>query len=236
MKMNLVALPDVHGLHYDSKTWPPLLKFLRDYKPDKIVLVGDFVNIDMLSRHTSGKPGTWDSLVEEYKLCNGLLDQLQKVADVEYIFGNHEDWGRQYTQIFPYLKGQVEPEICLKLKERGIKWYPYDGTPIQYGPIWMMHGEYFTDNHSKKTLLRYLRHTFYGHGHDIQSYSLEQFDETLVAQSIGCLCKYFQSYNKARPSAWQQGFGIFEIWDDAFTYEVKRITNHQFMHNKKLYD
>jgi hypothetical protein len=32
------------------------------------------------------------------------------------------------------------------------------------------------------------RVAFYGHVHDVQAYSLKQYDSTLIGQSLGCLC------------------------------------------------
>ena len=76
---------------------------------------------------------------------------------------------------------------------------------------------------------------FYGHVHDVQAYSQYQHGETLIGQSLGCLCLP-QKYMMGRPDRWQQAITIFEFLPNGdFQYQVLRIVNHKFSYNNKIY-
>lgn len=248
-KTKIAALTDVQGLHYDPQSWFVVMKFLKDYRPDFTVINGDFMDMQMLSKYDANNPGAWQELQEEYNLCNSLLDEVQKYSKVvKYVMGNHEDRAWKYVSKYPYLKGMIEPDIHLRLEERGIEWVPYDGTPIEFGPIKFIHGEYHGKNHAKKTADAYGGVTFYGHTHDIECTAVSRFNHAAFAQSMGCLCRYDQPYIKNRPSSWQQAFGVFEVYGDRpqphlykdsnFNYTIVRINeDHSFMApNGKYYD
>jgi hypothetical protein len=57
---------------------------------------------------------------------------------------------------------------------------------------------------------------------------LKGADNTIVGQSLGCLCEYELSFMKGRPSNWQQASAIFQLLPDGyFTYDVRRIFKHR---------
>lgn len=68
--------------------------------------------------------------------------------------------------------------------------------------------------------------------HSVESAALRYHgkDRTKVAQSMGLLGSYDQSYMRGRPSKWQQAFGVFYFWPDGnFNYYVVDIFNHKFI-------
>jgi predicted phosphodiesterase len=228
-RTKIVGLTDIQGLHYDKKAWYVAMKFVKDYKPDFTVINGDFMDMQMLSKYDASNPGAWEELNKEYILCNLLLDEVQKYSkEVVYVMGNHEDRAWKYVSKYPYLKGMIEPDVKLRLKERGIKWVPYNGEPIEFGPIKFIHGEYHGKNHAKKTADRYGGVTFYGHTHTIEAMSVERYNEAAFAMSMGCLCKYDLPYILKRPSAWQQGFGVFEVYGERPHPHLYQDSNYNF--------
>jgi hypothetical protein len=94
------------------------------------------------------------------------------------------------------------------------------------------HGEYTTRDHARKHIESYGVNFFYGHTHDVQE-SPKVFhgdNNTVVAQSFGCLCDYAQSYLRGRPTKWQQAFGEFYFRPDGFfNYTVTKIFDHAFV-------
>ena len=49
MVKSAIILPDVHLSDKLPKDYLPVKKFLKEFKPDKVVLIGDFMDINSLS-------------------------------------------------------------------------------------------------------------------------------------------------------------------------------------------
>lgn len=236
--LKIVALTDVQGVRYDPKAWEVTMKFLKDFKPDITVINGDFTDLNMLSSYVEGIPGLWDNLKVEYDLCNKLLDEVQKLSkETVYVMGNHEERAYKYAEKFPFLSGTVEVDKALRLGERGVEFLRYNGIPLNIGPINFIHGEFVGKNHAQKTLDAYDMNVFYGHTHDVTSAAKSKYGKTIIAQSMGMLCKYDQDYVKQRPTNWQQSFGVFLIDGDDFCYEIPRISeDYTFWAQGRRYD
>jgi hypothetical protein len=94
------------------------------------------------------------------------------------------------------------------------------------------------EGHPRKHALAYGSDCFYGHVHDLASYSVTTHgstDTTYVAQSLGCLC-LLPKWMQGRPNKWEQAFAIFEFMPDGqFGYSVIRIKNDRFVFNDRIY-
>lgn len=242
----VILLSDIQAPFEDKKTLKAVFNYMADEKWDEVIIIGDFMDIYSLSGHSEGKPGVLENhrLAKEYKRGNEILDEIQKSArkaKITYLEGNHEHRICRYLEKFPQLKGQIEVEINLRFKERKIKYIKCycRGDVYQIGNAFFHHGLYTNEHHAKKMVSRYGVNIFYGHTHDMMCYSLVQRgrNRTLVGQSLGCLCRYDQSYIKGNPQNWQQGFGVFYFRPNGFfSYYTPRIFNNQFIApNGKVY-
>lgn len=233
----VTVLPDLHIPYHDKKTWQNVLKYLRDFKPNEIVLLGDFLDFSQISSHNREnlKALTETSLDDDYRVGNQCLDELQAVQKkITFISGNHDYLVNRFIDAFPQLKGSIEVPLRLNLKERGVKYVPFweSGAVHKIGKATFIHGYYTNDGHAKKHLSAWEENVFYGHLHDTQSYSKTNngSNKTKIAQSLGCLCDYRQYWMKGRPSRWQQAFGEFHFREDGFfNYYVVNVFNHGFV-------
>lgn len=239
----VVVLPDLQCPYHDKRSLRAVLQYLETLFIDECVILGDFADVFVLSHHSDGLPGQKENkrFAKEMKVCNLVLDQITKAVrkrnpkcKITLIEGNHEHRVCRYLEKFPELKGTLEIPFQLRLKERGIKWIPYycDFKPYKIGNAVFIHGLFTNDAHAKKHALRYGTCVFYGHTHDVQSTSVELMgkNKTIVGQSMGCLCKYEQSYVGHAPTRWQQAFGLFYFLPNGyFTYYVPRIFSHRFV-------
>lgn len=239
----LVALPDLHIPQHDVRSLNAVNKFLKDYRPDEIVYMGDFMDFDCISSHNKDNLRAVENerIFEDYETATPIIDLHRKLTKkITYIEGNHCERVERYVDANPAVKGLVEVVPCLKLKQKNIDFIRYRNTGVyKVGRANFIHGIYTNQFHAKKTVEAFGDNIFYGHTHDVQSYSkeLRGVNKTLVGQSMGCLCKYNQSYMKGRPSRWQQAFGVFEFLPDGFfQYQVVRIFNHRFIYNGKIYE
>lgn len=212
---------------------------MADHEWDEVVYLGDLMDFDLISSHnkenlraTSGK-----LIRREYDYGSEFLDRQQKLAPkakFTLLEGNHDERIERYMDANPQLEGMLEMEQGLQLRMRKIKWVRFwtKGEIHKIGKAKFIHGLYTTKYHASKHAEAYGDNIFYGHTHDVQSHSKELAgaDKTIVAQSMGCLCRYDQRYMRGKPSKWQQAFGVFYFFPDGhFTYYVIRIFKHRFV-------
>jgi len=238
----VLVTPDLQEPYEDRRSVDAVLKFASDHKWDHWIDLGDRLDFDFISRFSYGIPRlvAEKSFQRQYDYSNKSLDRWvqavrckNKKAKISQIEGNHDARVEHYIDKTPESEGILEVPTQLHLKERKIDWIPFatKGKTLRLGKATFLHGLYANEYHAKKHVLRYMTSVFYGHVHDLQSYSLvKQSKHTpIVGQSLGCLCDLEQEWMKGRPHNWQQGFGVF--WFEPgghFSYYVIRIINHKF--------
>ena len=251
----IVLLPDIHHPHHDIFAVRAVLKFLEDFQPDEVNLIGDAMNMDAVDHWLKDK-GNLRAL-EGKRIISGYSwfdqDVLQKIEEVApqahkvYMGGNHEEWINIVVDREPSLEGLVEPEIVLNLRERGWEWIPYlvrKGSSVtrgmkQYGKLLVFHGEFTNKYHAAKTADMFSRSSAYGHTHDVQSYTKVTVDDHRgyhTAQSIGCLCEMSPAFMRGRQNRWVNAFGILYVRPDGmYNLYVPHIIRGQFTFAGKTY-
>jgi predicted phosphodiesterase len=241
-----LVIPDTHIPFHDKKSLTAIEKLMADYKFDGWLHLGDLMDFNSISSHNLNNLRAVEGqrILSDYKIAAEFLDRQQGIvrknnphAKFVVIEGNHDQRILRYIDAHPQLEGLIEVPINLDFKRRGIEWIPYwsEGKIFKIGKAVFIHGRYCTDLHAKKHVMRYGADTFYAHVHDVQSYSLEQYGQTLIGQSLGCLCLP-QAYMRGAPDRWQQAVAIFEFLPDGnFQYQVLRIVNHKFSYNNRIY-
>ncbi len=242
---HVLVLSDTHYPYVDRRTMEAVENLMGDYKWDEVVHLGDFLDLDCISAHNKENLRAVETkrLFYEYNEGQEVLDhwkELAPKAKFTLIEGNHEHRVQRYIDASPQLEGMIEVPVGLDLAKKKINWVPFWSTGQTYdiGKATFLHGGKTTNFHTKTMAYNYGRNIFYGHTHDVQSYSVETagHNSTYVAQSVGCLCKYDQPYMRGRPSKWQQAVTVIDFYDDGFfTANVLRIFNHKFIFNRKLY-
>jgi predicted phosphodiesterase len=228
----VVLLPDIHHPYQDQDAFDAILKFIEWFKPHKIVLLGDAMNMDAVNHwlEESGQRKKQENkrIKEEYDaFALDILTRIELVAgkkcELIYEFGNHEDWAYQLVVKDPKLEGLVEPEICLDLEKRGWKWIPYltedkNGNvsvgQLILGKLLIIHGLYTNKYHAAKMADTHSRSVVYGHTHDLQSYTKVHIDDPRsyhTCQSIGCLCQKAPDYLKGKANRWVTSFGVVYV-------------------------
>jgi len=213
----VVALFDLHipnNIPLDG-----IYNFLKDEKPDIVILGGDFMDIQALSHWSlaGGKRLTLEGkrFQKECEQATEILDRIRTCvegADIIYEGGNHEDWVEQYIEQHPEMDGIINLPIMLGLADREIKWIPYRDNNNFYkvGKLYYVHGEYTVSNHAKKMLSVWNCNIRYGHLHDHQVYSKTSrrgIGDFHKAVSVPCLCKK-GDYLIGKSDNWSHGFHI----------------------------
>jgi len=249
----VIILPDIHFPHHDKKALSVVEKYLADEVWDEWICLGDLLDFSQISsfNKTALRKIEGETLRADYDLAGEFLDRHQKLvrkrnrkAKFTLIEGNHEYRCEKYIDEHPQLRGLLEVEHGLKLKERGIKWVRNwsKGEMHTIGKAMFAHGLYVGVNHAKKMLDTYGssgKSIIYGHTHDTMSQSRVSFGKHLdiMAQSLGSLCLPEQDYIGKKPTNWTQAFGVFYFHKGGdFNHYVVKLRKHSFFApNGKFY-
>lgn len=252
MKMQTwIVLPDHQVPYEDKKTLKAVEAYMADHRFDGCINLGDFMDLNCISHWNEGQPGNTEMmrLSEDYDAGNEILDRQlailrKKNRDVRYVLieGNHEFRAKFMMQKFPALKGTLDVEKNLHLKERGVEWVPFwsdNRRTFRIGKAMFVHGRNTSKFHAEKMSSIYGCSVYYGHTHDVMEYprTMQGDNSTIVGKSLGCLCRYDQAYLKGAPTNWQQAFAVFNFFPDGkYTEQTIRIFSHRFYAGGKVYD
>jgi predicted phosphodiesterase len=241
-----LVLPDMHGKYLDMSAWNNILTYVRKQeKWDSVIQLGDLCDFDAISHwnKTNLRKILGKTIDSEYQHVNRVLDDLADATDnapTTVIQGNHDFWIERYLDENPQMVGMLEMEANLHFDDRGINFVKFweKGEIHKLGHASFIHGTYVTKYHARKHAEAYGTNVFYGHVHDIQSYSYERAGDnaTFVGQSLGTLCRYNMEYLRGKPTKWQQAFAVFYVMPDGFFwYNVIRIFNAGFVVEGEYY-
>lgn len=234
---------DAHLSHSKKPNGAYLLfkRFCVDFKPDELVIGGDFLDCEPLSHWVMDKHRRVEGqrIILDYDLANKELDFFEKYCKkIVYLEGNHENWIEDFIDRNPALEGTLEIRKNLRLKERGIEWVSINKL-YRVGKLYCTHGFYTSKYHSIKHLLAYGCNIVYGHVHQPQVSMINmKMVEPYKAVSLGCLCGHEPEYMENRPANWMNGFGIVYLHPNGeFNLYSVDIVNGKFISPMgKIYD
>lgn len=123
----ILFIPDTHRPYHDKDAWRLMLRGARAFKPDTIIILGDFADFYAVSSHDKN-PSRIASLESEIADVNEGLDEIAALgaSRVCYVEGNHE-WrlARYLAKNAAALYGMLSVPELLRLEERGFEWTPY---------------------------------------------------------------------------------------------------------------
>lgn len=249
----VILLPDLHHPHINKPAVNAVFQFIKGFKPHVVNLIGDAMNMDAIdlwkkkkgnNKHFEGK-----RILKDYESFDrDILTPLEKLiprdCEKTYMGGNHEDWINTVISKDQNLEGMVEPEIKLRLKERGWEWIPYIKNNRrgikQYGKLLVFHGDYTNIYHAAKNANTHSKSCVYGHTHDIQLYTkvfTDDYQSFHTAQSIGCLCELTPEFMRGRKNRWVNAFGVLYVREDGlWNLYVPVIIRGKFTFNGKTFD
>lgn len=249
-----VALYDLHWGYerrnghklplHDQKALDAALAFVKDFKPDHIILGGDILDCGCISHHNHGKPGAVEGfrlLADAKELQKALIKPLEvlKAKSYTYIVGNHEDWLTDLVNQIPALEGIVDVKSVLELKD---KWTIIpQGESFKLGKLVFIHGDQIKggEHSAKWATVAYEANVRFGHHHTYQVYTktsaLNSNGHTGIA--VPCLCRKNPLYAEGSPNRWMQGFqyGYIGGPNNTFNDYVAIIINGATTINGKSY-
>lgn len=236
-----VVLPDLQVPYHDVRSLKAVESYMAAHKWDGYLNLGDFLDLDALSRFNEGKPGIKSADVaasfaagREILLRHARIIRGKNLdARMVLLQGNHDYRAVSYAEKFPKLKEQLDVPTNLGLAELDIEWVKSweDGKLFKLGNAYFLHGNYINKYHAAKMVDQYGVCVYYGHTHDVMSFPkmTKGNGQTLEAGSLGCLCRYDQAYMQGKPHNWQQAVTTFYLRPGGnYNLYVSRIFNHAF--------
>lgn len=239
----ILFIPDCHFPYQDHLGFELMMTVAKDFKPDHVVIMGDFIDMYSVSDHDKN-PKRAGRLEEEIKMA---VDALWKIKDLGakdniYIAGNHEDRLTRYLmRKAPELWGMLDIPKVLALDKLGFKYVPYR-SHHNIGKVFVTHdtGKAGVQAH-KQALDAFHRSIIIGHTHRM-GYIIQgdASGDKHVGAMFGWLgdekqVDYMHNINARKD--WTLGFGIGYLNPkNGFVYIVPvPIVRYSCVVNGKLY-
>jgi len=240
-----LSIGDIHyPLHIDLQ---PFIDYGRYVKPDYINLMGDILDLDIISHHskTDFKNIGFDTIKTEFHRIvenfRGVLDTFRTAfpqAQITLVPGNHEEWFCQFASEYPQLWKDIDREssqrtleALLCTKKLGINVLPF-GEAFSIGKLYFRHGhEYGTMFPAKQAVLRSHKSIAIWHHHTRQTFTTHSDidDDEFVGFAVPCYCKKAMKYGKGRPNRWSNGF-LWSAHKDSGNFTAGVITTSKKGH------
>lgn len=228
----ILIMTDLHVPYQDDKAIDCAIQYGKKmYKPDTIVINGDFLDFYSLSRFDKN-PNRKDTVQDDLNMGKNYLEIIRKnfpKAKIYYLEGNHESRLKKYLykNIELVSLEALKLENLLDLKKYKIEFvgsspdYWKNKTDIGHlklGDSIIMHGDNRLNGASTSKYSCYSikntihgstqSNTIIGHVHRLGMYYQSNPYNNIVGVESGCLCQISGTAN------WQQGFSTFEVVND----------------------
>lgn len=236
-----VFFGDTHIPFINKELFKNFLKFLKDFKPNRIFILGDWVDFYDLSSFDRD-PSRRFKLQKEFDLGVKYLEQIRKAcpnAAGVFMGGNHEDRLRRWLWRNPDVASLKALDVAglLHLEELGFDYYPYhevhnyNGFLIKHGDVARKHSAYTARAELESDGMSGIS----GHSHRLGAHFKRDHGGQSVWYEAGCVCDLEPHYD-VRPN-WQNGFAVayFEKKGDRFFVELVPAIKSRFIFNGIYY-
>jgi predicted phosphodiesterase len=212
----IVVISDLQVPFHDERAVRNVAKFIKRYKPDDVICVGDEIDLQTISRWSSGRDEWSGTIGSDRDKTVEILGELQ----IRHLSrSNHS--ARLYSAISKRLPGLLGlPELTiegfLKLKELGIT---YHHKPYEIAKGWIMvHGDEQAINHNAgltalTAARRHGKSVVCGHTHRLGVSAFSEasggvLGRVLTGMEVGHLMDEKQAFYTKGTFNWQKGFGL----------------------------
>ncbi len=236
-----IVINDLHIPYQDKECLELVLKFAKNLQPDKLFILGDFVDMYSISKFLRD-PARVLNLQAEFEEGKKVLDRFDKAipkAEKYFICGNHEDRMRKFIWNNPVLDGCISFEDKIGINDYGYKFFKY-GENYQYQTLIYTHG-YKINKYSAYTAKNLLddlgMSVISGHTHRLGMHYKTNHSGALVGVENGCLCindLSFDWFQRKIPD-WQHGFSVVKFIENRFNIHQICIPKDKFIIYGKHY-
>jgi predicted phosphodiesterase len=223
-----VIASDFHAPYQHQPSCELLYSVINEIQPDKVVLLGDVINLDLFSKydHVPGRPDSWMTDVSEAGKILGSVAQASGGAELLWVSGNHEERLRKYLMRHDPLLYSVL-DMCSLFKLVGNdgtlkNWSYVDASEIFYPELDLVlaHGNKVRGK-TGTTAYSHMEYLWMsvvlGHCHRLgitrKSSGRTRYyqKQAVFGVEAGCLCNYDLDYTNGATVDWQHGFVVLTI-------------------------
>jgi hypothetical protein len=228
----IVVISDLQVPYHDERAVRNVASFIKRFKPDQVITIGDEIDLPQISRWTEGTPGWFEqSLGADRDATVEILWDLQ-VTDM--IRSNHTD--RLYNVIMKKIPAflalpELKFEKFMKLDELGIKFHR---KPLEFAPDWIaIHGD---EGSVKPTpgltaldsARKHGKSVVCGHTHRAGQSAFTEasggvLGRVLRGVEVGNLMDFKKAGYTKGVANWQQAFAVFYVDKKAVTNTIVHI-------------
>jgi len=240
----IVFIPDTHGPYEDYRALHGIYRFIDDFQPDHVVMMGDHVDFYALSKFDKN-PDRIKTLQQEIDVLHYHLKELRKVhpdnKKITYLRGNHE------YRLIKYL--WKNPEIMSLRRMNSIEGLlELDKFNVDYKLNMMLHGVLMKHGdlvrkHSGYTAKGEFENEgnsgISGHTHRLAAHYLTNRSGEHAWYEMGHVCNVSAAeYMEGKIPNWQKGFGymIYNRRHKTWTMVQIPIVNNSFIAMEKTYE
>jgi len=136
----IVVISDLQVPYHDERAVRNVASFIKRFKPDQVITIGDEIDLPQVSRWTEGTPGWYEQTLASDR--DATVEILWDLQVTDMIRSNHTD--RLYNVIMKKIPAflalpELKFEKFMKLDELGIKFHR---KPLEFAPDWIaIHGD-----------------------------------------------------------------------------------------------
>lgn len=236
-----VFVNDVHAPFQDHKSVNLFLEFLRDFKPNRVWIVGDLIDFYAISRYEKNPDRLLniDAEVTAAKdVCNDIRQAVKPGTEIEFLPGNHDDRLQKFCWKHPEiakLRG-LQIDNVLELDRFRVNLRPkqvrFEDVPflVEHGDICRKRGGYTAAAMLERRGMSGLS----GHTHRLAGTRFTDQTGEKVWFENGCLCDLAPEYAVGAPD-WQQGFSVGWFWPGGYHLRQVPIVRHRIYFGDRVY-
>jgi predicted phosphodiesterase len=216
----IVIVSDLQIPYHDPKAVYNLIDFIKRYKPDRVVSIGDEIDLPSVSKWEKGRMGEYAGTIGKDR--DATVKILEKLRVTDVIRSNHTD--RLFNYIASYAPGlygipELQLENFLRLPELGITYWR---KPMPIAPNWVaVHGDHgrisqVAGQTALKQALQHGKSLVCGHTHRLGLSSVTEASGGIVGRivtglEVGNLMDFKKAHYTHGSANWQQGFGLLYV-------------------------
>jgi len=228
----VVVISDLQVPYHDERAVRNVASFIRRFKPDQVITIGDEIDLPQISRWTEGTPGWFEQTLGSDR--DATVEILWDLQVTDMIRSNHTD--RLYNVIMKKIPAflalpELKFEKFMKLDELGIKFHR---KPLEFAPDWIaIHGD---EGSVKPTpgltaldaARKHGKSVVCGHTHRAGQSAFTEasggvLGRVLRGVEVGNLMDFKKAGYTKGVANWQQAFAVFYVDKKAVTNTIVHI-------------
>lgn len=244
-----VGIPDTHGAHIDPAAAAAFLADLDYLRPREVVWLGDHLDCGgfLAKHHTIGFVAEAAySFADDIAAANDFTDRVQERtpdAAHHWLTGNHEHRIERWCLTHALgndkdarlLLDTFGVEAVLRLKQRGIHYYPRDYTgpegrtrgAIKLGQCYFVHDVSTARNAAQVALNKWGTNVCFGDTHRIDMAVGRKAERDIIATTNGCLSTLRPYWQETNITDWSHAYAVQIVSEDSgeFLHIIVPILN-----------